>query len=143
MGTTTYYQALCASCDEPVLRDLIWRIRCDELRHYKHFYAYFLRYREQERLRRPQILAALVRRIADMRHNDAGVGLRHAATWFAGRVAPASTAQTRRRLFELVRVNYPAQLAVRMALKPLQLPPGLLHRAIPPLAAIARSAILR
>jgi hypothetical protein len=34
MGTTTYYQALNATGAEPVLRDLTWRIRCDEVRHY-------------------------------------------------------------------------------------------------------------
>ena len=31
MGTTTYYQAVHALCDEPVLRDLVWRIRSDEV----------------------------------------------------------------------------------------------------------------
>ncbi|HTT13379.1 MAG TPA: ferritin-like domain-containing protein [Burkholderiaceae bacterium] len=143
MGTTTYYQALAAACSEPVLRDLIWRIRCDELRHYKHFYAYFLRYREQERLTRPQVLAALARRIVDIRQNDAGIGLRHAATLLRDRRAPASSAQSTRRVYELVRTNFPVELAVRMTLKPLRLPPRVQHHLARPLAAIARHAVLR
>ena len=64
MGTTTYYQALNAVCDEPVLRDLTWRIRTDEVQHYKHFYHYFLRYQQQENLHRPHVIAALWRRVA-------------------------------------------------------------------------------
>lgn len=44
------YQAFNAVCEEPVLRDFTWRIRTDEVQHYKHFYRYFLRYREQEHL---------------------------------------------------------------------------------------------
>jgi hypothetical protein len=143
MGTTTYYQALSAACDEPVLRELIWRIRCDELRHYKHFYAYFLRYRETERLHWPQVLAALVRRVLDMRRNDAGIGLRHAARWFEERIAPASTAEVTQRVYQLVRVHFPAQLAVRMALKPLRLAPAAQRGAEWPLVAIARHLILR
>ncbi|MHB1670018.1 MAG: hypothetical protein ACYCUK_22160, partial [Thiomonas sp.] len=42
MGTTTYYQALNTVCGEPVLRELTWHIRNDEVQHYKHFYHYFL-----------------------------------------------------------------------------------------------------
>jgi len=51
MGTTTYYQALHAVSDEPVLRDLCWRIRTDEVQHYKHFYHNFL---ELPRARAPE-----------------------------------------------------------------------------------------
>jgi len=56
MGTTTYYQALHAVSDEPVLRDLCWRIRTDEVQHYKHFYHNFLSYREREHLSRRKSL---------------------------------------------------------------------------------------
>ena len=41
MGTTIYYHALHDACREPVLRELAWNIRGDEVQHYKHFYAFF------------------------------------------------------------------------------------------------------
>src|SRR5262249_13798690 len=101
------------------------------------------RYQQEERLQRPQVLGALVRRIIDMRQNDVGIGLRHAANWLQDRLASASIAETTRQVYALVRANYPAELAVRMTLKPLQLPSALQRVAVPPLAFIANSAILR
>lgn len=144
MGTTTYYQALSALSHEPVLRDLTWRIRCDEVRHYKHFYAYFLKYREQERLHRLQVLAALFRRVMDIRQNDAGIALRHVARWrLRGHGSPEAIARLIREVFGAMRVNFPVEFAVRLALKPLQLPPGIQRRAQRPLAALTRLAVLR
>ena len=144
MGTTTYYQALAAICNEPVLRRLAWRIRADEVRHYKHFYAYFLRYRERERLSRAQIAAALIRRVLDMRRNDAGVAFRHvAARGFGLRASPSGEKQLITEAMDAVRVNFPAELAVRMALKPLHIAQRMQRSIEGPLATLTRRMILR
>ena len=143
MGTTTYYQALHAVSDEPVLRDLCWRIRTDEVQHYKHFYHYFLNYREREHLRRPQVLATLWRRAAELRQSDADIALRHAWNWrFRGRADAPAYEEVSQRLFALMRGQYPLDLALRMALKPLQLPAWLEHGVERPLGLVARWALL-
>jgi hypothetical protein len=143
MGTTTYYQALNAVCDEPVLRDLTWHIRTDEVQHYKHFYHYFLKYRERESLGRPQVLAALWRRVAELRQSDADIALRHAAAWlYRERTATPTFEATSKQVYALMSAEYPMDLAVRMALKPLQLNNRLQRWAERPLAAVARRVLL-
>ena len=144
MGTTTYYQALNAVCDEPVLRDLTWRIRTDEVQHYKHFYHYFLRYQQQENLHRPHVIAALWRRVAELRQSDADIALRHAAAWrLRGREQAPSYDVISKQVYELMSVQYPMDIAVRMALKPLQLNTRLQRWAERPIAAVARRVLLR
>lgn len=149
MGTTTYYQALHEATDEPVLRDLFWRIRCDEVQHYKNFFAFFRKYREIEGLHRGQVLAALVRRALELRKEDASIALRHAV---AGRLrtgaidggpAPIANAeQLAKDAIQLVSSNLPMGLAVRMTLKPLLLRPGVQRVVERPLAAIGRRVLL-
>lgn len=140
MATTTYYQALSRTCDEPVLRDLAWRIRSDEVRHYKHFYRYFLKYSQREGLNRPHVLAALLRRVAELRNSDADIALRHAAHWRFG--TGVSGADATRQVLDLMGASYPLDLAVRMALKPLRLHAGLQRWAEPGLVAVARRLLL-
>jgi hypothetical protein len=144
MGTTTYYQTLNAVLDEPVLRDITWRIRADEVQHYKHFYSYFLKYQQQENLRRPHVIATLWRRAAELRKGDADIALRHAAAWrFRGcRQAPAYAA-IQKQVYELMGAQYPMDMVVRMALKPLQLNARLQRWAERPIAAVARRVLLR
>ncbi|MBO9685320.1 MAG: ferritin-like domain-containing protein [Mitsuaria chitosanitabida] len=150
MGTTTYYQALHEACDEPVLRDLFWRIRGDEVQHYKHFYAYFQKYREREKLHRGQVLAALVRRALELRREDATIALRHAVAWrlrsgaIDGGPAPIADAEAlAQRAIDLVGAHLPMELAIRMAIKPLALRPRVQRAVIRPLAALGRRVLLR
>ena len=149
MGTTTYYQALHEATDEPVLRDLFWRIRCDEVQHYKNFFAFFRKYREIEGLHRGQVLAALVRRALELRKEDASIALRHAVNGRLrtggrdGGPAPIANAeQLTKEAIQLVRSNLPMGLAVRMTLKPLLLRPGVQRVVERPLAAIGRRVLL-
>lgn len=143
MGTTTYYQALNAVCDEPVLRDLTWRIRTDEVQHYKHFYQRFLLYRRNEGLGRGQVMAALWRRIAELRRSDADVALRHAAAWrWRDCPAPPALDDVRQQVFDSVRTEFPIELAVRMIIKPLGLGPRLQRWAERPLSLLARRVLL-
>ena len=147
MGTTAYYQALHDACREPMLRELTWRIRGDEVRHYKHFYAYFLKYRDAERLGRRHVLAALVRRALELRSEDATIALRHATDW-RGRLRATEHAATpidemTRQAYRVVNRHMPVKLAVRMLIKPLRLQPRIERIVTPPLASMGRSMLLR
>ena len=148
MGTTTYYQALNAACTEPVLRDLTWRIRSDEVRHYKNFHAFFQRYQRRERLGRGHVLAALVRRALELRREDTTVALRHAAAWHrsskpsrSADLALASNARLIKQAYRLVSDHLPMELAVRMAIKPLRLSPGLQRFVMRPLAVLGAGIV--
>ena len=148
MGTTTYYQALNAACTEPVLRDLTWRIRCDEVRHYKNFHAFFQKYQRTDHLGRRHVLAAIVRRALELRREDASIALRHAAAWRRRsrplRIADdalASNEQLIRQAYRLVSKHLPMELAVRMTIKPLRLSPGLQRFVMRPLAVLGAGIV--
>ena len=148
MGTTTYYQALNAATTEPVLRDLTWRIRSDEVRHYKHFHAFFQKYLQREHLGRRHVLAALARRALELRREDATVALRHAAAWHrrsrpsrgAG-AALASNAKLIQQAYRRVSDHLPIELAARMALKPLRLGPRLERFVLRPVAVLGAGIV--
>jgi len=148
MGTTTYYQALNAAATEPVLRDLAWRIRCDEVRHYKNFHAFFQKYRRADRLGRRQVLAALVRRALELRNEDAAIALRHVAAWRrrsrlddAAPGAVPSDSDLKHLAYGVVSRHLPMDLAVRMAIRPLALSPGVQRWLAKPLAAIGAGIV--
>lgn len=50
VGTSSYYTALGAAAQEPVLREICKHIAADELRHYKLFYSHLKGYLERERI---------------------------------------------------------------------------------------------
>ena len=148
MGTTTYYQALNAACAEPVLRDLTWRIRSDEVRHYKHFHAFFQKYQRSEHLGRRHVLAAIVRRALELRREDASIALRHVAAWHRrsrpqhlSDAAVASNEELIARAYRLVSRHLPMELAVRMAIKPLRLSPGVQRFVMRPLAMLGAGIV--
>ena len=148
MGTTTYYQAIHAATTEPVLRGLAWRIRSDEVRHYKHFHAFFHKYREAEHLGRRHVLAALVRRALELRNEDAAIALRHVAAWRRrSRLEDGATADVpsdtalRHQAYGVVSRHLPMDLAVRMAIKPLRLGPGMQRWLAKPLAALGAGIV--
>lgn len=67
-GTSSYYTALRAATDEPVLREICRNIAADELRHWKLFYSYLKRYLEKEHigvLRRLAIAVSRARETED------------------------------------------------------------------------------
>jgi hypothetical protein len=148
MGTTTYYQALNSASAEPVLRDLAWRIRCDEVRHYKHFHAFFHKYQQSEQLGRRHVLAALVRRALELRSEDAAIAMRHVVAWHRRSRSAASDAaalptdtQLRQQAYEVVGRHLPMDLAVKMAIKPLQLGPRLQRWLLRPLATLGAGIV--
>ena len=50
VGTSSYYTALAAASDEPVLHEICKHIAADELRHYKLFYTHLQEYIARERI---------------------------------------------------------------------------------------------
>ena len=148
MGTTTYYQALNAACKEPVLRDLTWRIRSDEVRHYKNFHAFFQRYQRTERLGRRHVLAAIIRRALELRREDTSIAARHVAAWRqrsqplgVSNDALASNKELIRQAYRVVSKHLPMELAVRMTIKPLQLSPALQRFVMWPLALLGAGIV--
>jgi hypothetical protein len=91
--------------------------------HYKYFYRYFLRYSAQQRVGRGPVLAALTRRLLELRNSDSEVALRHVINHHA----PGASREQRRRIHsevgEMVRRHLPVQMTISMLLKPLQLGP--------------------
>jgi len=144
MGTATYYRAIHASSDEPVLGRLVMFIQRDEVRHYEHFYRYFNKYNDVEYNNRAKVLGALVRRLREILRSDAECGLwypfysRHPHASRTGREFRRAVARTT----TLVRRHYPAPMAIKMFLKPLALPPPL-NRLSYALAKLAQRLLLR
>lgn len=123
-GTATLYRSLQDYTTEPVLKELAGRIRGDEVRHYKNFHRYFNQYNLSEGNGRWKVLEALVRRLAEVRREDADCALRHV---FECRYPGRSTdSEQFRRISALARGlvmrNASAEMMVKMLLKPLALP---------------------
>jgi len=151
MGTSTYYHALrtlAERVNEPVLVDLLGRIRADEVGHYKRFLAYFKTFKAQQPVSRWRVARALSARLKELRESDSDVALRH--VWSHAHmegvdIFPDGTQsfdQLRQRLFEQVSQNLPIQQAVRMTLKPLMLPHRVESQLEGPLAWLGRRAMM-
>jgi rubrerythrin len=69
-GTSSYYAALMEAADEPVLKQICRNIAADELRHYKLFYSYLLRYLEQEGLNGWRRLKVTLGRIGESEDDE-------------------------------------------------------------------------
>ncbi|MEP7044611.1 MAG: ferritin-like domain-containing protein [Dokdonella sp.] len=143
-GTASLYRALNAIADEPVLKQLTDHIRRDEVRHYKHFYRHFTLYRERQSPSRYRLFRVLLRRVREMKSEDSDIALRHVfeARYpeHAGDIEECRRVTARAR--DLLRRHIPADMLVKMLLKPLDLPARLLHTLERPLARIAEKLLL-
>ncbi|WP_024303736.1 ferritin-like domain-containing protein [Pseudogulbenkiania sp. MAI-1] len=143
-GTATFYQALAEhAAEEPVLAGLASRIRADEIDHYKHFYRYFRQYRAGQPPGRLRVLTALGRRVLEARRGDAECALWHAFTVRQPEAASdkASFQALNARLGQQLKRHYPVTMAVKMLLKPLDLPTALTRAVQGPLIRAARWAL--
>lgn len=142
-GTATFYTMIRELTDEPVLRQLTALIRTDEVSHYSHFFQHFKRYRDDERLRRAQILRALWGRIAEIDDEDAWYAFRSIYQMTTpGANAPAAYRHYRQRARERMRACYPYDMAATMLLKPLALNRQL-QRLANPLLSIGAKRLFR
>lgn len=142
-GTTTYYQTLRGLSDEPVLTDLLGRIRADEVSHYKHFLSYFKQLRAARPMSRLRVAKVVYKRLLELRESDADVALRHVWAHKGSMFADGAKSfqQVSQHVFPLVSSRLPADQAVRMLLKPLMLPHRLESWLQTPLSHLARRVI--
>ncbi|OXR48324.1 MULTISPECIES: ferritin-like domain-containing protein [unclassified Pusillimonas] len=123
-GTATFYTALSRQATEPVLAGIAQRIRADEVNHYKHFYRYFRKYQQAQPPGRWKIFQALKRRVLEARASDADCALWHVYQLHEGGQTPdrARFKLLCRRLGRGLQRHYPVEMAVKMVVKPLDLP---------------------
>lgn len=143
-GTASLYRALNTIADEPVLKQLTDYLRRDEVRHYKHFYHHFMRYRERDAIARHRVFKAVLKRVLEIRDEDSDIALRHV---FLARYPDRAgdEAECRRitsRARDLLRRHIPADMTVKMLLKPLDLPSRLLRVLETPLARVTEKLFL-
>ena len=143
MGTASYYTTLSRVSPEPVLRQLAAFIAEDEVRHYKHFYRYFCRYRDAEGPGRGRIALALWRRLRMIRDEDGYLAFRHIyeARHPGEKADRAVYRKVRRRCKELVTGHFPHEMSIKMLLKPLDLAPSTRRVAQTTLEALARRLV--
>lgn len=139
-GTASFYTGLSRASPDPVLSLLARRIASDEVRHYKHFYRFFRKYREIEQPRRSAVAPALWRRLKMTGGEDRLIVLKHvhAARHPRAHFDAGVYRQVRRQSRMLMRRHFPIEMGVRMLLKPLALGPRAQRLAVPVAAALAR-----
>ncbi|RAO74744.1 ferritin-like domain-containing protein [Dyella jiangningensis] len=143
-GTASLYRALNDITDEPVLKQLTNHIKSDEVRHFKHFYQHYRLYREREGFGRYKVFRAILRRVNEIKSEDSDVALRHVFNqcYPQHKDNEAEFRRVTGRAQALLRRNIPAEMTVKMLLKPLDLPPRLQSAMERPLAKIAEKLFL-
>jgi hypothetical protein len=143
MGTASFYSGLSRASPEPVLAAVTGRIAKDEVRHYKYFYRFFRKYREREQPGRGAVGRALWRRLGMNRGEDRLVALKHvhAARRPGARFDDGAYRHVLRQCRELLRPRFPAEMSMRMLLKPLDLDPRLQRLILPVLVAVVRRVV--
>lgn len=143
-GTATFYRMLSEVSHEPVLKRLATEISADEVRHYKHFYRYFQRYRALEQPGRAAIFRTLLNRAADVDAEDAYFAFKavfaacNPGTEFQG----SDYAAYREGAMQLARRYFPHSMAVKMLLKPLDLSPMVGRAMLPAVTSATRLFLL-
>lgn len=135
-GTATLYRAVREHAKDPVLRELCNNIRADEVQHYKQFLRYFKAYNVEAGHGRMDVMRALMRRLGEFRSEDSSIALRHVLEErYPDRINDAAfVSACSGRVNQIVTRNFPADMCIKMLLKPLDLP-GVLQRGLyPPLA---------
>ena len=139
-GTATFYRTLADMRLEPVLTEIAAAISADEVRHYKHFYRFFLRYREREQPSRVAVARTLWARIGEVDAEDAFYAFKHAYLTHNpdAEFRDDDYATFRALLRPLAARHYPHRMASKMLLKPLGLSPRIGRIAVPAVASASR-----
>ncbi len=143
-GTAALYRSLEQASTEPVLRGLTRRIANDEVRHYKHFYRYFKTFNDAERLGRLRVLGALVRRLLEIKNEDAEIALRNVLRIERGteHIPQKDVRRLNSRVSAVIRRTLPIEMTVKMLLRPLHLHAGVEKAIRKPLVAVVSRAML-
>jgi rubrerythrin len=142
-GTASYYRTLSRASPDPALAMLTRRISEDEVRHYKHFYRFFRKYRNVESPRRTAIVPALYRRLKMTGGDDSFIVLKHVhAAYHPSEPFDIAVYRRIRRLCRaVVHDHFPHEMSVRMLLKPLGLGPRTQRFTLPVATAVARCVV--
>jgi len=143
-GTATFYRALAEMSPEPVLREIAAAISADEVRHYKYFYRFFLRYHECEHPSRLAVVRTLWARIGEVDTEDAFYAFKHVclARHPDAKFRDADYAAFRAQLRPLATRHFPHLMASKMLLKPLGLSVPVARLAVPAMASASRLLFL-
>jgi hypothetical protein len=144
-GTAAFYRALAEMSPEPVLRAIAAAISADEVRHYKHFYRFFLRYRGRERPSQAAVARTLWARIGEVDAEDAFYAFKHVyLAWNPHAEFRADDyAAFRTKLRPLAVRHFPHRMASKMLLKPLGLSARVGRLAVPAVTSASRLLFLR
>ena len=139
-GTASLYTMLSRLSPEPVLTGLFSLIRSDEVRHYRYFYHFLLKYRQREAPGQYALARTLWRRVKEVKNEDAYYAFKHVylERHPARRFDENTYRMFRRHYLLLARRYYPYEMAVRMFVKPLGLGRRFQRIALPLLAAGAK-----
>ena len=139
-GTATFYRMMSELSREPVLKRLAAEISADEVRHYKHFYRYFQRYRSVEQPSRVAILRALLNRAAEVESEDAFYAYKAVFSVCNPGVEfhKSDYVAYRDSAMQLTRSHFPHGMAVKMLLKPLGLNPMVGRAMLPAITSAMR-----
>jgi hypothetical protein len=131
-GTATLYTMVHRMTSEPVLRTLVAYIKNDEINHYKRFYNYFVRFREQERTGRCAIARTLWNRIWEVDQEDGYLAFKHVfASYHPAQRFHENDYKTFCAYYRnLAKRYYPYEMAAKMLLRPLGLNPRLGNIAV-------------
>jgi hypothetical protein len=142
-GTASYYTTLSRASPEPVLSVVTRRIVEDEVRHYKHFYRFFRKYREREGPSRAALAPALWRRLRMSGGEDSFIAFKHVYTTRHPRdpFHVGIYRGVRRECRDLVRGHFPHEMSMRMLLKPMAFGPRTQRMALPIAIALARRIV--
>jgi hypothetical protein len=143
MGTAAYYTTVSRLSPDPVLARLAQCIFEDEVRHYKYFYRFFLKYRAREGTSRARVVQALWHRLRLINGEDSYAALKHVyCTNHPGRSFDATIYRTvRQRCRDEFAPYFPHEMSVKMLLKPLELGPWTQQVALPIMEALARRLV--
>ncbi len=139
-GTSSYYTMVRDASPEPLLKRIAHHIRTDEVGHYKYFFRYFRKYAQQESVSRRAIFQALWTRIREIDNEDGLIAYKHAyQVRYPDHVFdPQHYERFRMNLDQMTRDHFPFEMAVRMCLRPLDLPHPVERLSLPVLVAGAR-----
>jgi hypothetical protein len=143
-GTATLYTMIHRLTREPVLGLLAANIRADEIRHFKCFYRYFLRYRDQEHTRSWEVLGVLCARSVRIDKEDAYYAFKHVFEACHPNLSfhDDEYKAFRSHYLKAAKHYYPVAMAVKMTLKPLALNRALSHSLIPLIIAAVKALYL-
>ncbi len=142
-GTSSFYAMVRDASPEPVLAQVAGAIRDDEIGHYKGFYRFYRAYQRREPHSRWRVAREIWRRVAEVDSEDAYLAVKNVSL-----VHRSQTVFTRddfrtfrNRVRGWMRLHYPFRPAVKMLLRPLDLPASFERLTVPLIVGGARRIV--